>query len=97
MRVATPFTHATGSQFVTDVGGRSEISNGYSLGNVSPEIETLIGNPIERIIADEADRRRNAPSDYKVGGLSLAGDGARRPRSGAKCADALPSNRSSDI
>jgi IS5 family transposase len=39
--------------------------DGHTLATVIPAMETLVGNTIERLIADAGYRGHNAPSDYK--------------------------------
>jgi hypothetical protein len=39
--------------------------DGHTLASVIPDIETLIGNTIARILADKGYRGHNAPPDYK--------------------------------
>lgn len=39
--------------------------DGHTLATVIPEMEALIGNTIERVIADKGYRGHNAPPDYK--------------------------------
>ena len=58
--------HAKGGQFVTHVKALpSNPYDGHTLATVIPEIEALIGNTIERILADKGYRGHNAPPDYK--------------------------------
>jgi IS5 family transposase len=39
--------------------------DGHTLATVIPEMETLIGNTIERLLGDKGYRGHNAPPDYK--------------------------------
>ena len=39
--------------------------DGHTLATVIPEMEALIGNTIERLLADKGYRGHNAPPDYK--------------------------------
>jgi len=39
--------------------------DGHTLATVIPEMEALIGNIIERLLADKGYRGHNAPADYK--------------------------------
>ncbi len=39
--------------------------DGHTLATVIPEIEALVGNTIERILADKGYRGHNAPPDYR--------------------------------
>jgi IS5 family transposase len=64
--VATTLAHATGGQFVAHVKALpGNPYDGHTLNTVIPEMETLIGNTIERILADKGYRGHNAPPDYK--------------------------------
>ena len=64
--VATTLSHAKGGQFVTHVKAMpGRPYDGHTLAVVIPEMEALIGNTIERIIADKGYRGHNAPPDYK--------------------------------
>ena len=64
--VATTLAHAKGGQFVTHVKALpGNPYDGHTLATVIPEMETLIGNVIERLLADKGYRGHNAPADYK--------------------------------
>jgi IS5 family transposase len=64
--VATPIKHSKGGQFVTHVKALpGNPYDGHTLVKVIPAMETLIGNIIERMIADAGYRGHNAPLDYK--------------------------------
>ena len=64
--VATPIKHSKGGQFVTHVAALpGNPYDGHTLANVIPAMEDLIGNVIERLIADAGYRGHNAPPDYK--------------------------------
>jgi len=64
--VATPLAHAKGGQFVTHVKALpGNPYDGHTLATVIPEMEALIGNIIERLLADKGYRGHNAPADYK--------------------------------
>src|ERR1700726_1895825 len=64
--VATTISHAKGGQFVTHVKALpGNPYDGHTLATVIPEMEALIGNTIERILADKGYRGHNAPPDYK--------------------------------
>ena len=65
--VATTLSHAKGGQFVTRVKALPGNSyDGHTLATVIPEMEALIGNTIERVLADKGYRGHNAPPDYKI-------------------------------
>jgi IS5 family transposase len=64
--VATTLSHAKGGQFVTHAKALpGNPYDGHTLATVIPDIEALIGNTIERILADKGYRGHNAPPDYK--------------------------------
>jgi IS5 family transposase len=64
--VATTLAHAKGGQFVTHVKALpGNPYDGHTLATVIPEMEALIGNTVERLIADKGYRGHNAPPDYK--------------------------------
>jgi len=64
--VATTLSHAKGGQFVTHVKALAgNPYDGHTLKTVIPDIEALIGNTIERILADKGYRGHNAPPNYK--------------------------------
>ena len=64
--VATTLAHAKGGQFVTHVKALpGNPYDGHTLAVVIPEMEALVGNTIERILADKGYRGHNAPPDYK--------------------------------
>ena len=64
--VATTLAHASGGQFVAHVKTLpGNPYDGHTLAAVIPEMETLVGNTIERILADKGYRGHNAPPDYK--------------------------------
>ena len=64
--VATTIGHAKGGQFVTHVKALpGNPYDGHTLASVIPDIEALIGNIIERLLADKGYRGHNAPPDYK--------------------------------
>jgi IS5 family transposase len=64
--VATTLSHAKGGQFVTHVKALpGNPYDGHTLATVIPDMEALVGNTIERILADRGYRGHNAPPDYK--------------------------------
>ena len=64
--VATTLSQAKGGRFVTHVKAMpGKPYDGHTLAVVIPEMEALIGNTIERVVADRGYRGHNAPSDYK--------------------------------
>jgi transposase, IS5 family len=65
--VATTLNHAKGGQFVTHVKALpGNPYDGHTLATVLPEMERLIGNTIERVIADAGYRGHNAPRPFQV-------------------------------
>ena len=64
--VATMLSHARGGQFVTHAKALpGNPYDGHTLATVIPDMEGLVGNIIERILADKGYRGHNAPPDYK--------------------------------
>jgi IS5 family transposase len=64
--VATTLSHAKGGQFVTHVKALpGNPYDGHTLNTVIPDMEALIGNTIERLLADKGYRGHNAPPDHK--------------------------------
>jgi len=64
--VATTISRAKAGQFVTHVKAMpSNPYDGHTLATVIPDMETLVGNVIARILADKGYRGHNAPSDHK--------------------------------
>ena len=64
--VATPIKHSKGGQFVTHVAALpGNPYDGHTLAKVIPAMEALIGNVVERLIADKGYRGHNAPLDYR--------------------------------
>jgi transposase, IS5 family len=64
--VATTLAHAKGGQFVAHVKALpGNPYDGHTLKTVIPEMEALIGNTLERLLADKGYRGHNAPPDYK--------------------------------
>jgi len=64
--VATTLSHARGGQFVSHVKALpGNPYDGHTLATVVPDMEALVGNTIERILADKGYRGHNAPPDYR--------------------------------
>ena len=64
--VATTLSHAKGGQFVTHVKTLpGNPYDGHTLKTVIPEMEALVGNTIQRLLADKGYRGHNAPPQYK--------------------------------
>jgi transposase, IS5 family len=63
--VATTVKHSAGGQFVAHVAALpGNPYDGHTLARVIPEIEALLGNVLDRIIADAGYRGHNAPPQY---------------------------------
>ena len=64
--VATPTKHSAGGQFVTHVAALpGNPYDGHTLAKVVPDMQALIGNVLERIIADAGYRGHNAPAEHQ--------------------------------
>jgi IS5 family transposase len=64
--VATTISHAKGGQFVTHVKALpGNPYDGHTLATVIPEMEALVGNTLERILADKGYRGHNAPPNHR--------------------------------
>jgi len=64
--VATPIKHSAGGQFVTHVAALpGNPYDGHTLAKVVPDLQALIGNVLERIIADAGYRGHNAPAEHR--------------------------------
>jgi IS5 family transposase len=64
--VATTVQRSKGGQFVAHVATLpGNPYDGHTLASVIPNMEALVGNRLERILADAGYRGHNAPPDYK--------------------------------
>jgi IS5 family transposase len=64
--VATPIERSRGGQFVTHVKALpGNPYDGHTLATVMPAIEALVGNTLDRVLADAGYRGHNAPPEYK--------------------------------
>jgi IS5 family transposase len=64
--VATTLAHAKGGQFVTHVKSLpGNPYDGHTLATVIPDMEALVGNALQRLVADRGYRGHNAPLDHK--------------------------------
>lgn len=64
--IATPVKHAKGGQFVLHAKALpGNPYDGHTLKTVIPAIEALVGNTLQRILADAGYRGHNAPPRYK--------------------------------
>ena len=64
--VATTISHAKGGQLVTHVKALpGNPYDGHTLATVIPEMETLVGSTIARMLVDKGYRGHNAPPEHK--------------------------------
>jgi IS5 family transposase len=64
--VATTVHRSKGGQFVTHIAALpGNPYDGHTLATVIPAMEDMIGNTVERLLADAGYRGHNAPADYK--------------------------------
>jgi IS5 family transposase len=64
--VAPTLKHCKGGQFVTHVKALpGNPYDGHTLATVIPEMGALVGNTLDRILADKGYRGHNAPPDHK--------------------------------
>ena len=84
--VATPLNRSRGGQFVAHVAALpGNPYDGHTLATVIPAIEALIGNELDRIIADAGYRGHNAPPEHTGSrSSSPARSAASRRRSSAR-------------
>jgi IS5 family transposase len=62
----TPVKHCAGGQFVAHITALPGNPNdGHTLAKVVPAMQALLGNVLDRIIADAAYRGHNAPAEHK--------------------------------
>ena len=67
LRLVESASHAKGGQFVTHVKALpGNPYDGHTLATVIPDMEALVGNTIERILADKGYRGHNALPDSVV-------------------------------
>jgi IS5 family transposase len=65
--VATTVKHSAGGQFVSHVAALpGNPYDGHTLATVIPQMQALIGNVLDRCIADAGYRGHNAPSSTAV-------------------------------
>jgi len=80
-----PSATPRGGQFVTHVKALpGNPYDGHTLATVILDIEALVGNTLERLLADKGYRGHNAPPDIQVQGLHL------RPETGRNTPDQTP-------
>jgi IS5 family transposase len=64
--VATTLTHAKGGQFVAHVQALpGNPYDGHTLATVIPNMQAMLGNTLERILADKGYRGHNAPPEHR--------------------------------
>ena len=94
--VATTLSHAKGGQFVSHVKALpGNPYDGHTLATVIPDMELLVGNTIERILADKGYRGHNAPPEYKFRVFTSGQKRRMTPKIKRDCAGAPPSSPSS--
>ena len=65
--VATTVKHSAGGQFVTHAAALpGNPYDGHTLATVIPQMQALIGNVLERCIADAGYRGHNAPPEQRI-------------------------------
>ena len=67
--------------------------DGHTLATVIPAMDDMIGNTIERLLADAGYRGHNAPTDYKFRIYTSGQKRRLHRRSSASCGGAPPSNQ----
>jgi IS5 family transposase len=64
--VATPVKHSAGGQFVAHVAALAgNPYDGHTLANIIPDLQALVGNVLDRVIADAGYRGHNAPPEHR--------------------------------
>jgi len=64
--VATPVQHSAGGQFVAHVAALpGNPYDGHTLANIIPDMQALVGNILDRVIADAGYRGHNAPPEHR--------------------------------
>jgi IS5 family transposase len=64
--VATPVKHSAGGQFVAHVAALpGNPYDGHTLANIIPDMQALVGNVLDRVIADAGYRGHNAPPEHR--------------------------------
>src|SRR5215510_7146683 len=64
--VATPVKHSAGGQFVAHVAALpGNPYDGHTLANIIPAMQALVGNVLDRVIADAGYRGHNAPPEHR--------------------------------
>src|SRR6202011_4701952 len=65
--VATPVKHSAGGQFVAHVAALAgNPHDGHTLAKIVPDMQALVGNILDRVIADAGYRGHNAPPEHRV-------------------------------
>ena len=84
--VATTAYRSKGGQFVTHIAALpGNPYDGHTLATVIPAMENMIGNTIERLLADAGYRGHNAPTDYKFRAYTSGQKRGSHRRSNASC------------
>ncbi len=64
--VATPVKHSAGGQFVAHVAALAgNPYDGHTLAKIVPDMQALVGNILDRVIADAGYRGHNAPPEHR--------------------------------
>src|SRR6266699_2536945 len=64
--VATPVKHSAGGQFVAHVAALAgNPYDGHTLAKIIPDMQALVGNILDRVIADAGYRGHNAPPEHR--------------------------------
>ena len=64
--VATPVKHSAGGQFVAHVAALpGNPYDGHTLASIIPAMQALVGNVLDRVIADAGYRGHNAPPEHR--------------------------------
>jgi transposase, IS5 family len=64
--VATPVKHSAGGQFVAHVAALpGNPYDGHTLAKIIPDMQALVGNVLDRVIADAGYRGHNAPPEHR--------------------------------
>jgi IS5 family transposase len=92
--VATTVHRSKGGQFVTHIAALpGNPYDGHTLATIIPAMESMIGNTVERLLADAGYRGHNAPADTSSGSTRQARSGGSHRRSSASCGAVLPSSQ----
>ena len=92
--VATTAHRSKGGQFVTHIAALpGNPFDGHTLATVIPAMEDMIGNTIERLLADAGYRATTREPITSLGSIRQARSAGSHRRSNASCGGAPPSNQ----